>query len=91
MDIFFETNSGQHRCSSPYMALVHWFMTVSRQRIYFFDPDPQRFVCQIVSALERTYNVRPHVSANLTFDEKCQTLLEFIHAHGSITKLTIKD
>ena len=48
------------------------------------------FIDQIVSCIEKNYGVKPVVPENITYDDSCLMLLQFLQENGKISELSIQ-
>lgn len=94
--IKFETYAGlKIKTKSSRTALILWFLNISqniaRKKIdeLFITDDPDLFLVQIASCIERTYNTNIELNHDLSYESNCVRLLEIIYEIGNIKKLRI--
>lgn len=95
--IRFETYAGHKvRAVSVKTALILWYMNMSentaRRRIveFKFMDDPEMFLSQIASCVERTYNLIIELDVTKSHEDQCLQILKLIKARGNIRKLSVK-
>jgi hypothetical protein len=96
--IRFETYSGYKiRVFSAKTALILWYMNMSeniaRRKIieFNFSDDPDLFLLQITSCIERTYNFVVETNSKLCYENQCLQILNLLYQHGNIMKLKVKN
>lgn len=94
--IRFETYAGYKiRVSSARTALILWYMNISeniaRRGIseFKFSDDPDLFLIQITSCIERTYNFMIELNSSLSYETRCLQILKSLHQRGNIMKLKV--
>jgi len=94
--IRFETYAGHKtRAVNARTALILWYMNMSentaRRRIteFKFADDPESFLAQIASCVERTYNLTVELNPLLSHESQCLQILDLLHQRGNIRKLKV--
>lgn len=93
-----ETYAGHKiRAVSAKTALILWYINISeniaRNKIYEFTiaDDPELFLIQMLSCIERTYNVTVTLNDTLSYEAKCVELLNLLHQYGNVRVLKVKN
>jgi hypothetical protein len=94
--IKFETYAGYKiRVVSAKTALILWYVNISeniaKRRIleFKFSDDPDLFLLQIISCIERTYNLFVEIDYKICYETQCLQILQLLHKHGNIMKLKV--
>lgn len=89
MDVEFRTKNGYRaKSTSAHMALIDWFINLHPDKdVYYFSPSEEEFIVQIISGIERQFNLTPVFKETLDHESKCKRLLLYLHEHGDILEL----
>jgi len=82
------------RAVSGRTALVLWFIHHCKsignpRKDYFLVDDPEMFIVQIGSAIERTFGWTYKPQPRSSFEKQCLLLLELLYQSGNIIKLKV--